>query len=89
MKEVHSDAELQQLHTIGKGLIYNDYSGDGTWGFQYNVLHDASCRHIRKANVKYPKLFFDTLPEAIAWLSSNRGQESVNWKRCGTCHAQG
>jgi hypothetical protein len=87
MKCIKSDAELQQIRTVGNGLIYNDFSRMGPSGKDYNVLHAAYCRQLAKANVNVPKYFFDTLGEAITWLHENRGEEGVNWKRGGTCRA--
>lgn len=89
MREIQSDAELQRLHNTGKGLIYNDFSVHGASGNKYNVLHIASCRWIGASNINVRKIYFDTFPEATAWLLANRGSEGVNWKRCGTCHAHG
>ncbi len=87
MKFIGSDAELRQLHFAGKGLIYNDFSGKGPKGKDYNVLHAASCNWIARSNVNVRKYFFSNLDEAIKWLQKNRGKEGENWKRCGTCQA--
>lgn len=88
MKQIADDDELRRLNRAGKGLIYNDYSGSGSWGFQYNVLHAAAYRHIVKADTKYTKIFFTNVSEARTWLLVHRGPEGTNWKRCGTCHAK-
>jgi len=87
MKCIKSDAELQQIRTVGNGLIYNDFSRMGPSGKYYNILHAAYCPQLAKANVNVPKYFFDTLDEAITWLHENRGEEGVNWKRGGICRA--
>ncbi|MDH5779053.1 MAG: hypothetical protein OEZ29_00475 [Candidatus Bathyarchaeota archaeon] len=88
MKYIESNAELRQLHSAGKGLIYNDFSGKGSGGKNYNVLHAASCRWVARSNVKVPKIFFGDIDEAIEWLRKNRGEGGRNWKRCATCEAK-
>jgi len=88
MKLIANNAELEQLHLAGKGLIYNDFSGKGSHGKNYNILHAASCGWILKSNVNVRKYFFGSIDEAIKWLRKNRGEEGENWKRCGTCKAK-
>jgi len=88
MKIITSDAELQHLHSVGAGFIYNDFSGKGSSGNKYNVLHIAYCRTISGADLSAPKYFFSDIDKAIAWLRKNRGEEGKNWKRCGTCKAK-
>jgi hypothetical protein len=88
MRPIRTDDELSRLHNAGVGLIYNDYSGRGPSGARYNVLHAAHCSWVVKSNTKIPKIFFDAISEAEAWLSSNRGPEGSNWKRCGSCLAK-
>ena len=68
MKRVQSDEELQELHRIGKGLIYNDFSGMGSAGSDYNVLHAADCTWIARTNTNVAKYFFNDVEEAIEWL---------------------
>ena len=87
MRIITSDGELRRLRSSGAGLIYNDFSGTGTSGSEYNVLHHASCYQLRHANLNVPKLHFHSLAEARAWLTANRGPENSNWKRYGTCQA--
>lgn len=87
MKCIESDVELRRLIDNGKGLIYNDFSGMGPGGKDYNILHAAHCRQLAKSNLNVPKYFFDNLAQAITWLRENRGEEGSNWKRCGTCRA--
>lgn len=87
MKTITTDTELRQLQTNGVGLIFNDFSKEGPSGSKYNVLHSASCYWLAKSNTKIPKFFFNSFQEANSWLSSNRGPENVNWKRCGSCKA--
>jgi len=87
MKFIGSNAELRQLHSAGEGLIFNDFSGKGPGGKDYNVLHAASCNWVARSNVNVHKYFFSNLDEAIKWLQKNRGEEGESWKRCGTCQA--
>lgn len=88
MKRIRSNAELEQIHSAGVGLIYNDFSGRGPRGKDYNVLHVAYCSWVVRSNVNVPKYFFNNIEEAIKWLRRNRGKEGKNWKRCGTCKAE-
>lgn len=88
MRKVNANEELSRLHANGVGLIYNDFARGGAAGQKDNVLHAASCRWVSKSNVNVPKYFFEDLDEAVAWLTSNRGPEDVNWRRCGTCGAR-
>lgn len=85
MEEILTDLELQRLHEEDLGFIYNDYGSKYGMGDTANVLHEASCGEIRKALVKDPKYFFDSLKDAVGWLSSERGREGVDWKRCERC----
>jgi len=88
MRSIRSNSELESLHSAGVGFIYNDFSGRGSKGKDYNVLHIASCRWIVRSNVNVAKYFFSNIDEAIKWLLRNRGGEGKNWKRCGTCKAE-
>ena len=88
MKIIRSNSELEKLHSAGVGLIYNDFSGRGPKGKDYNVLHAASCSWVVRSNVNVPKYFFSNIDEAIKWLRRNRGREGKNWKRCGICRAE-
>src|SRR5688500_3571858 len=85
MKPIVDDAELRRLHAAGHGLILNDFSGRGTGGAAYNVLHRAHCGCVARSNTAVRKYFFDDLHEAEAWLNANRSGERVGWKRCGSC----
>ena len=82
---VIDDKELSTLHKLGAGLIYNDFSGLGSTGAKYNVLHKADCHWVLRSNTNVRKVLFDTLVDATRWLVGNRGAEGENWKRCGTC----
>ena len=93
MRIIRSNAELEKLHSAGVGLIYNDYSGRGLTGKDYNVLHAAHCAFVLRSKVKartrvIRKYFFNDIEEAIKWLWRNRGREGKNWKRCGICKAE-
>jgi hypothetical protein len=46
MKKIISDQELLTLHCQGIGFIYNDY-GTEMKHYPFNVLHVASCSHVR------------------------------------------
>jgi len=85
MKLLESQAELEELHDLGRGFIYNDYSGLGSYGKDFNVLHEADCVWVPKSKASIRKYFFNDIDRAIEWLEKNRGKEGKNWKRCGTC----
>ena len=87
MRRIESDVDLDQCHGAGVGLIYNDFSGSGAGGKDYNILHAAGCRWVRRSNTNVPKFYFTDLQEAVSWLTANRGPEGKNWRRCGTCKA--
>ena len=87
MRQIASQEELEEFHAGGAGLIYNDFSGKGAGGAQYNVLHAADCFWVARSNTNVRKLFFESLAEAIEGLEENRGPEGRNWKRCGSCRA--
>ena len=82
MKEINTDTELQEIYTSKKGFVFNDFSGMGASGKEYNVLHKASCNWILKSNTNVHKIFFENELNAKEWLHSNR---EGNWKHCGTC----
>jgi hypothetical protein len=86
-RRVATDVELQQLHSTGRGLIYNDFSGSSEASSTYNVLHAAGCRWLERSNTNIRKWFFVDLTTASDWLVANRGPEGQRWRRCGTCHA--
>lgn len=87
MRQIASEEELEELHTAASGLIYNDFSGLGATGAQYNVLHASDCRWLSRSNTNVRKLYFENLAETIEWLEANRGPEGRSWKRCGSCRA--
>ena len=82
MRQIESNAELQEVHEAGVGHVYNDFSGNGERGQTYNVLHLAECDWVRRCNLNYRKYFFQDDGEAQAWLEANRGPEGENWRRC-------
>jgi hypothetical protein len=92
MHRIVTNAELADLHAAGVGYIFNDFTS-GSAGARYNVLHETGCDWVRQMMVRADpqnrpsvrKIFFATLYEALPWLASNRGAESLAWKRCATC----
>ena len=82
MEEVKNDARWRDILEVGEGYVFNDFSGGGPSGKQYNVVHRATCSYLRSANLSVPKYSFATLDEAAAWLDANRPN---NWKCCKTC----
>lgn len=80
-----SAQEFTERVRAGKGYIYNDFSGRGAGGAEYNVLHYADCETLSRMKASIPKYHFESLAEAVAWLESNRGAEGEHWKRCGVC----
>lgn len=82
MKEIETDAQLQVIHKAGEGFIFNDFSGIGKSGKEYNILHKASCSWVLKSNTNVHKIFFENEIEALEWLDAKR---KANWKTCGTC----
>ncbi len=89
MRPVTSQNELKRLHYTATGFIYSDSAGTEPGGQNYNILHRAGCRWVKKTKVKdpitVPRYFFDTLDEAYSWLAQNRGLEGQNWRRCKSC----
>lgn len=86
MRQLTSQTELEQIHKLGTGFIYNDYAGTtGASASKFNLLHRASCTWIKKTNLKVPKYYSETQEAAVAWLEQNRGREGVRWRWCKTC----
>jgi hypothetical protein len=48
MFQIASHEEPEELHAAGAELIYNDFSGQGAGGAQYNVLPHADCRWVAR-----------------------------------------
>lgn len=82
MKDIETDAQLQVIHKAGEGFIFNDFSGSGKGGKEYNILHKASCIWVIKSNTSVHKIFFENEIAAIEWLDEKRRE---NWRACGTC----
>lgn len=83
MTPINDTPTLQQKCTSGEGYIYNDFSGHGSTGDRYNVLHMASCDALASRGTVPPRKFFSLdLNAAVDWLNANRGPEGQNWKRC-------
>ena len=89
MERVTSDERFRAIREAGRGVVYNDFSGRGASGAQYNVVHAASCGWLARSNLTVAKLWFEDLPAATDWLVRERGREGQGWKRCGTCHGAG
>jgi hypothetical protein len=99
MHQVQANAELEAIHRIGAGFVFNDFTS-GPAGASDNVLHLAGCPWVgrmlyraepqRRPSVR--KIFFTTINEAHWWLAANRGPEGRGWKPCDTCrpgHVEG
>jgi len=82
MDEITSERQWQQILNDAKGYVFNDFSGNGPSGSQYNVLHRADCSFLQSARLTVPKRFADSLDQARTWLDANR---TGNWKYCDAC----
>jgi hypothetical protein len=87
MERITSNQRLEAICVAGRGVVYNDFSGGGASGAQYNVVHSAACRWLARSNLSVAKLWFEDLAGATAWLVRERGEEGRAWKRCRTCRA--
>jgi hypothetical protein len=85
MERIKSDAQFRAICHVGRGVVYNDFSGRAASGAQYNVVHAASCTWLGRSNVRVAKLWFEDVAAASDWLLRERGPEGQAWKRCGTC----
>jgi hypothetical protein len=95
-RQVATNAELAELRERGRGFIYQDWTirGADTSG---NRLHWVGCDQVARMlqgadpsrRPSVPKIFFDDLDDALAWLLANRGAESERWRRCSRCDAEG
>jgi hypothetical protein len=43
------------------------------------------CETLSRATASVRKFHFETLPEAVAWLESDRGAKGEHWTRSGIC----
>lgn len=83
MNRIYSRSELISIHKQVVGFVYNDFGTATNWNeYEFNVLHKASCTHIKRMTVTHPKYFFESLDEAEAWLNANRPGK---WHKCNTC----
>jgi hypothetical protein len=89
VERITSDERFQAIREAGRGVVYNDFSGRGASGAQYNVVHGASCGWLARSNLKVAKLWFEDLAAATDWVVRERGREGQGWKRCGTCYGAG
>jgi hypothetical protein len=84
MRRVSTITDFAALRAGGEGFIYNDYTGKGSY-WRHNVLHQAHCWHLARADLKRPKFFAESLDDAKAWLRQHRGHENEGWRRCEAC----
>jgi hypothetical protein len=87
MERITSNQRLEAICLAGRGVVYNDFSGRGASGAQYNVVHSAACRWLARSNLNVAKLWFEDFADATGWLVRERGEEGRAWKRCRTCRA--
>jgi hypothetical protein len=91
MRHVVTNADLEAIHCAGDGLILNDYPSVQS-AAQYKVLHLAWCSGVGRmlgrvgtSAPSVPKIFFEAIDEADAWLALHRGPAGTGWKPCDTC----
>lgn len=83
MKKIITLLELRKISNRGEGYIYNDFGTETNWNeYEFNVLHKASCRHIKLMTITQSKYYFESLDEAENWLNINRPKK---WHKCSTC----
>jgi hypothetical protein len=88
MELIPNQDRFDQVLRAGRGFVYNDFSGKGASGREYNVLHVAGCGWLARSSLSVRKFFFEDLRDAVEWLTRERGAEGSAWKRCGTCRAE-
>lgn len=72
-----SDDELTEIRKAGKGYLVNARN-------DRKKLHRSGCEAVKAMVASaYPKIFFDELNAACAWLDDQYG--SSGWERCGLC----
>ena len=81
MRKINSMDDYKRILLVGTGYIYNDFS-PSTAQADYNILHLASCRWLKRSNLGVDKYFFNSLIEAEEWLDKKR---SHGWRKCRTC----
>ena len=89
MERIADEQRFRSICADGLGVVFNDFSGHGASGAQYNVVHAATCRWLTRSTLSVPKIWFEDLVTATSWLERERGLEGWAWKRCGTCQARG
>jgi hypothetical protein len=87
MRAIGTENDWDSIRITKRGYVYNDMvpSGNGPSAAKYNVLHAASCRWLKRMNLRVPKYAADELVVAVAWLETERGAEGASWKRCVAC----
>jgi hypothetical protein len=83
MERIANEQRFRSICADGLGVVFNDFSGHGASGAQYNVVHAATCRWLARSNLSVPKIWFEDLVTATSWLERERGLEGRAWKRCG------
>ena len=89
MERIANEQRFRSICADGLGVVFNDFTGHGASGAQYNVVHAATCRWLARSNLSVPKIWFEDLVTATSWLERERGLEGRAWKRCATCQARG
>ena len=84
MERIANEQSFRSICANGLGVVFNDFAGHGASGAQYNVVHAATCRWLARSNLSVPKIWFEDLVTAAAWLERERGLEGRAWKRCAT-----
>lgn len=85
VEQIGDQRRFLELRQRGQGLLYNDFARRGSMAPQFNVLHRATCRTLRRANMAGDKYWFLDMSEAQGWLRVERGEPGVGWKLCGVC----
>ena len=67
----------------------------GRPGHSGNTLHGAGCTTLSSQRQRAdpfrgaPKYYAADLAGAMGWLERERGQEGMEWRRCGRCVREG
>lgn len=81
MRKIIAVQDYQRIQDRGSGFVYNDFSPSGAQG-DFNILHLASCRWLKRSNLRVDKYFFNSHAEAEEWLDKKRPR---GWRKCRTC----
>ena len=81
MRKITKADEYQEIQEIGHGYVYNDFSPSGKQG-DFNIMHLASCRWLKRSNLNVDKYYFSSYIEAENWLNINRQN---SWRKCRSC----